>query len=70
MTNYLRMGTDKLLLRKRFIVETLFGKLTSGMELEYTRHRPPTNAFVHILSCLVACTLGRPKVGVKNVAYP
>ena len=28
---------DKLLLRKRFIIETLFNKLKSGMGLEHTR---------------------------------
>ncbi len=58
----LRSDMDKLLLRKRFIVDTLFEKLTSEMGLEHTRHRSPTKAFVRILSCLVACTLGKNKV--------
>ncbi len=66
----LRPIMDKILLKKRFIVETLFGKLTSEMGLEHTRHRSPTKAFVRILSCLVACTLGKDKIGMKNIAYP
>ena len=70
MKNYLMPILDKLLLRKRFIVETLFDKLKSEMGLEHTRHRSPTNAFVHILSCLVAYTLGKTKIRMKDIAYP
>lgn len=70
MTNYLMPLWDKLLLRKRFIIETLFDKLKSEMGLEHTRHRSPTNAFVHILSCLAAYMLGKQKVKMKPVAYP
>ncbi len=61
---------DKLLLRKRFIVKTLFGKLKSGMGLEHTRHRSATNAFIDILSCLAAYMLAGKKVKMKDVAYP
>ena len=69
MKNYLMPIKDKLLLRKRFIVENLFGNLKSKRGLEHTRHRSPTNAFVHILSCLVAYMLGKNKVAMKNVSY-
>ena len=50
MKNYLMPIWDKVLLCKGFIIETLFDKLKSQMGLEHTRHRSPTNAFVHILS--------------------
>ena len=70
MRNHMMPLLDKLLLRKRFIIETLFDKPKSQMGLEHTRHRSPVNAFVHILSCLVACTLGKAKVKMKDVAYP
>lgn len=70
MKNYLMPIWDKVLLRKRFVVETLFDKLKSDMGLEHTRHRSPTNAFVHILSCLAAYALGKNKVAMKGVAYP
>ena len=66
MKNYLMPVLDKLLLRKRFIIETLFNKLKSGMGLEHTRHRSPMNALVHILSCLAAYTLAQPKLGIAN----
>jgi len=52
---------DKLLLRKRLIIKTLFDRLKSQMRLEHTRHRSPINAFVHILSCRAAYTLGQRK---------
>lgn len=70
MKNHLMPIMDKLLLRKRFIVETLFDKLKSDMGLEHTRHRSPTNAFVHILSCLAAYILGKTKIKMKGIAYP
>ena len=70
MRNHLMPLLDKLLLRKRFIIETPFDKLKSQMGLEHTRHRSPVNAFVHILSCLVAYTLGKAKVKMNDVAYP
>ena len=70
MKNYLMPTMDKVLLRRRFIVETLFDKLKSDMGLEHTRHRSPTNAFVHILSCRAAYALGKNKVAMKDPAYP
>jgi len=70
MKNYLMPILDKSLLRKRFIVETLFDKLKSQMGLEHTRHRSPTNAFVHILSCIGAYALGETKSKMTKIAYP
>ncbi len=61
---------DKILLRKRFIIETLFDKLKSHMGLEHTRHRSPINAFVHILSCVAAYVLAQPKVKMGKVVVP
>ena len=70
MKNYLMPILDKLLLRRRFIVKTLFDKLKSDIGLEHTRHRSPTNAFVHILSCRVAYVLAKTKIKMNNIAYP
>ena len=70
MKNYLMPMLDKVLLRKRFIIETLFDKLKSSMSLEHTRHRSPVNALVHILSCLAAYTLAQPKVKIGNIGIP
>ena len=70
MKNYLLPLLDKVLLRKRFIIETLFDKLKSSMGLEHTRHRSPSNALLHILSCLAAYTLAQPKVKIGNIGIP
>jgi len=73
MRNHLLPLSDKLLHRKRFLVETVFDMLKSDMGLVHTRHRSSTNAFVHILSCLVAYTLGKnkPTISTKNaLPYP
>lgn len=65
MKNYLMPWFNKVVLRKRFIIETLLDKLKSAMSLEHSRHRSPVNAFVHILSCLVAYCFSsnKPKIG-------
>ena len=70
MKNHLMPLMDKLLLRKRFIIETLLVKLKSHMGLEHTRHRSPRNALVHIFSCLAAYTLAQPKGNMGPVVMP
>ena len=70
MKNYLLPLLDKILLRKRFIIETLFDKLKFGMGLEHTRHRSPTNAFVHILSCIAAYVLAQPMSKMGRIVVP
>ena len=81
MRNHFTPVFDKLLLRSRFIVETFvplartdgarasLDKLTTDMGVEHPRHRSPTNAFVHVLSCLAAYMLGKRKVQMTSVAY-
>ena len=45
---------DKIMLRKRFVIETVLDTPKSEMGLEHSRHRSVVNAMVHVLSCLVA----------------
>lgn len=54
MKNYLMPWLDKILLRRRFIIETVLDTLKSAQGLEHSRHRSPINAFVHTFSCLLA----------------
>lgn len=44
---------DKALLRKRFIIENLFGVLKYSMNLEHSRHRSPLYAFGQLMPPLV-----------------
>jgi hypothetical protein len=75
MRNYLMPLADKLMLRKRFVIETVLDTLKSEMGLEHSRHRSVMNAMVHILSCLVAYAFrpGKPSIsltGQQIQAYP
>jgi hypothetical protein len=64
MRNHLMLLSDKIMLRKRFLIETVLDILKCEMGLEHTRHRSPVNAMVHVLSCLVAYTYrpGKPSI--------
>ena len=64
MRNHLMLLGDKIMLRKRFVIETVFDILKCEMGLEHTRHRSPVNAMVHVLSCLVAYAYrpGKPSI--------
>ncbi len=70
MKNSLLPLLDKLLPRKPSTIETPFAKLKSGMGLGHSRHRSPTNAFVPVLSCLAACSLGQIRGNIGMVAIP
>src|SRR4051794_31394846 len=75
MRNYLMPLADKVMLRKRFLIETVLDTLKSEMGLEYSRHRSPVNAMVHILSCLVSYAFrpGKPSISLtaqQITAYP
>jgi len=65
MKNYLMPLIEKLLLRKRFLIETIFDILKVHMNLSHTRHRSPTNCCLNILSCLVAYQLRQNKPTMK-----
>jgi len=45
---------DKLLLRKRAIIESVFDQLKNISQIEHTRHRSPINAFINIIAGLIA----------------
>jgi len=75
MRNYPMPLADKILLRKRFLIETVLDTLKSELGLEHSRHRSATNAMVHVLSCLVAYAFrpGKPSISLtgQNIkAYP
>ncbi len=45
---------DKLLLRKRAIIETILDQLKNISQIEHSRHRSPTNFLVNLLCGLIA----------------
>ena len=54
MANRLLPLADKLLLRKRAIIESIFDQLKNISQIEHTRHRSPVNFIVNLLAGLVA----------------
>ena len=66
MKNKLMPLMEKILLRKRSIIETVFSLLKGSFELEHTRHRSIWNAFVHILSTLVAYSMKPTKPSISS----
>jgi hypothetical protein len=54
MKNRLLPLTDKLLLRKRAIIETINDQLKNISQIEHTRHRSPINFLVNLLAGLIA----------------
>lgn len=54
MKNRLILLADKLLLRKRSIMETIIDQLKNISQIEHTRHRSLTNFMVNILCGLIA----------------
>ncbi len=54
MKNRLMPLIDKLLLRKRAIIESVVDQLKNISQIEHTRHRSPINAFVNIIAGLIA----------------
>ncbi|HKT37881.1 MAG TPA: transposase, partial [Ktedonobacterales bacterium] len=54
MRNILMPLADKLLLRKRAIIESINDQLKNICQIEHTRHRSPLNFLVHLFAGLVA----------------
>lgn len=65
MKNRLMGLIDKLLLRKRAIIETINDQLKNISQIEHTRHRSPVNAFVNVLAGIIAYTYQpkKPSIG-------
>jgi len=78
MKNKLMVMTDKLLLRKRSIIETINDQLKNISQIEHSRHRSPLNFLVNLVSGLIAYTHqpNKPSLNLsqfprlENIAYP
>jgi hypothetical protein len=55
---------DRLMLRKRAVVETVIDQLKNISQIEHSRHRSPVNCFVNILCGLIAYCHQPKKPGI------
>jgi transposase len=67
MKNRLLPLMDKLLLRKRSIIETINDQLKNISQIAHTRHRSPTNFLVNLIPGLIAYT-HQPKKPSLNLS--
>jgi hypothetical protein len=65
MKNKLLPLKEKILLRKRSIIETVNSVIKKDFQISHTRHRSPINAFIHIFSTLVAYCFKSKKPAIK-----
>ena len=66
MKNKLMPLMDKILLRKRSLIETVNDQLKNIAQIEHTRHRSPTNFMVNLTAALISYT-HQPKKPSLNI---
>jgi hypothetical protein len=54
MKNRLMVLSDKLLLRRRAIIESVIDQLKNISQIEHSRHRSPVNCLVNLVCGLIA----------------
>jgi len=70
MKNRLILLADKLLLRKRSIIETITDQLKNISQIEHSRHRSPVNFLVNLVSGLIAYTHQSKKPSLDLSQFP
>ena len=72
MKNRLVTWSDKLLIKKRALIESVIERLKYFCHIEHTRHRSPTNFIVHLLAGLIAYSHlpKKPSVAIDPYALP
>jgi transposase len=64
MKNILMPWQEKILLRKRSLIETVFDYLKNKFQLEHTRHRSPLNMVLHLITTLIMYQLKPSKPSI------
>jgi hypothetical protein len=70
MRNQLLELSDRLLLRKRALIETIIDQLKNVCQMEHSRHRSPFNFLVHLLAGLAAYSHLPKKPSLDLAAHP
>ena len=65
MKNKLMPWLDKIMIRKRFIIETINDKLKNECQIEHTRHRSPVNFVLNLLAGLICYQMSPKKPSLK-----
>ncbi len=70
MKNRLMHLSDKLLVRKRAIIECIIDQLKNISQIEHARHRSPVNFVVHLIAGLIAYCHQEKKPGLHFDEHP
>jgi hypothetical protein len=73
MKNKLMSLIDKLLIRKRSVIETIIDQLKNISQIEHSQHRSPVNYMVNIVcGGLIACChqLKKPSLNINEFFLP
>ncbi|KAA6333712.1 hypothetical protein EZS27_017898 [termite gut metagenome] len=65
MKNRLMSLNDKIMLRKRSIIETINGELKNLCHIEHSRHRSSENFIINLLSALAVYSFFPKKPSIK-----
>jgi hypothetical protein len=67
MKNQLMTLLDKIMLRKRAIIESVVDQLKNISQIEHSRHRSVANCFVNLVAGLVAYTWreNKPSLNIR-----
>lgn len=69
MVNTLLPLTDRLLLEKRAVVESIIDQLKNLCQIEHTRHRSPVNFLGNLFAGLIAYTFAPQKPSITADSY-
>ena len=70
MKNCLIPVFEKIMLRKRAIIESVNDFLKNICQIEHSRHRSPANAFVNMISALIAYSFLQKKPSLNLSGFP
>jgi hypothetical protein len=66
----LMLYTDRLLLRRRAIIESINDQLKNISQIEHSRHRSPLNFLVNVLAGLIAYCWQPKKPSIGIIRHP
>jgi hypothetical protein len=72
MKQGVRSAFDRLLLRKRFLIETIHDQLTNQSQIEHARHRSLTHYVAHVIAGLIAYSYQakKPSLNLNMAVLP
>ncbi|WP_341764112.1 transposase [Candidatus Tisiphia endosymbiont of Beris chalybata] len=70
MTKHLLGIEDKVPLKNRALIESVFNVLKNCMNLEHSRNRSPVNFLIHILACVVGYAIKKLSLKLVTSANP